>query len=301
MANPAGRTHAALGQWTASLGINLLFLVGLVGTACADEGVNEKELGSLVDSRFTLAIGGFFPRVSSEFSLNAPNGAGGGDINIEDDLGLDKSTTSAWIGFNWRFQPRHQLQVEWFQLNRDGESTAQKNLPPIGETTIGVGASLSSKIDMNLGRITYGYTFWRNEDWRLTFLAGVHVATFKATVTAGGNVTVNGVPIVSGTRTESTSTYTIPLPHFGGSVSYKISPRWSTNFTALAFALEIDNYGGSLVELDGNVAFQVSKHFGIGGGLKYFNLYLEANGDRGGGASYDYRFFGPAIFGYATF
>lgn len=43
---------------------------------------------------------------------------------------------------------------------------------------------------------------------------------------------------------------TIPLPHFGGSVSYRISLRWSANATALAFALEIDNYGGSLVEVD---------------------------------------------------
>jgi len=155
---------------------------------------------------------------------------------------------------------------------------------------------------MNLGRITYGYTFWRNEDWRLTFLTGLHIATFKATVIASGNVTVNGVQIAGGTTApESTSTHTIPLPHFGGSVAYKISPRWSTSFTALAFALQIDNYGGPLVEMNANLAYQVSKHFGIGGRLKYFNLYLEANGDGGSGASYDYEFFGPAIFGYATF
>jgi hypothetical protein len=267
-------------------------LLGLASAASADEGVDEKKLGSLIDSSFTLAIGGFFPHVSSTFSLNSPGGSAGGDVSAEDDLGLDDSYASAWIGFNWQFQPRHQLQLEWFQLNRDGESTAQATIGPIGDTTIGVGAGLSSKVDMNLGRLTYGYTFWRNEDWRLTFLTGLHIATFKASVTAGGK---------SGTVTESTSTHTIPLPHIGGSVVYKISPRWSTKFTALAFALEIDNYGGYLVELDANVGYQVSKHFGIGGGLKYFNLYLEANSDRGGGASFDFQFFGPAIFGYATF
>jgi hypothetical protein len=71
--------------------------------------------------------------------------------------------------------------------------------------------------------------------------------------------------------------------------------------TVLAFALEIDNYGGSLVEVDASAAYQVSEHFGIGGGLKYFNLRLDANSDGGGGASFEYQFFGPAIFGYATF
>jgi hypothetical protein len=64
------------------------------------------------------------------------------------------------------------------------------------------------------------------------------------------------------------------------------------------FSLNAPN-GSSLVEVDAHVAYQASKHLGIGGGLKYFNLFLEANG--GGGASYDYRFFGPAIFGYAAF
>jgi hypothetical protein len=49
------------------------------------------------------------------------------------------------------------------------------------------------------------------------------------------------------------------------------------------------------------VAYQLSKHFGIGAGVKYFNLNLQANTSGGGHAEYDYEFFGPAIFGYASF
>lgn len=301
MVNPAVRIPSELDARSPLIWVVTWFLLGLASAATADEGVNEKELGALIDSHFTLAIGGFFPRVTSTFSLNSPSGGAGADVTVEDQLGLDETTASVWVGFHWRFQPRHQLQFEWFQLNRDGESAAQGTIGPIGKTTIGIGAATSTKMDMNLGRLTYGYSFWRNEDWRLTFLAGLHVATFKASVTASGNVTVNGVPVAGGSVTESTSTHTIPLPHIGGSVVYQISPRWSTSFTALVFALEIDNYGGHLVEVDANVGYQLSKHFGIGGGLKYFNLYLEANADGGGGASFDYQFFGPAIFGYATF
>jgi hypothetical protein len=301
MANSAVHIHGGLARSPALIVSVPLLLLGLAGAASADTTAEDSALGSLLDSKFNIAIGGFFPRVDSSFSLNSPDGDSGGDISIEDDLGLDRTTASAWIGFTWRFQPRHQLQAEWFQLNRDGESVAQRSLPPIGDTVIGVGAGLSSKIDLNLGRVTYGYSFYRREKWEAVFLTGLHIATFKATVTAAGNVTVDGVPIVSGSYTESTSTHTIPLPHIGGSLRYKISPRWSANLTLLAFALEIDDYGGSLVEVDATVGCQLSKHFGIGGGLKYFNLNLTANGDRGGGAEFDYAFFGPAIFGYATF
>jgi len=69
----------------------------------------------------------------------------------------------------------------------------------------------------------------------------------------------------------------------------------------LAFALDLGDYRGSLVEADAFMAYQLSKRFGVGGGLKYFNLRLDANLSRGGNAEYDYRFFGPAIFGYTTF
>lgn len=110
----------------------------------------------------------------------------------------------------------------------------------------------------------------------------------------------SGSSSVSGSSTESSSTLTFPLPHLGGEFSYKFSPRWSAQFTLLAFALEVNEYSGSLLEVDGTVAYQLSKHFGIGAGLKYFNLNLQAQ-KSGGGAEFDYQFFGPAVFGVATF
>lgn len=276
-------------------------LLASASSAPADEPAGEKRLPSKFDEGFTLALGGFFPTVSSDFSINPSGGGQGGEINVEDDLGLDDSAASAWIAFNWRFQPRHQLQVEWFQLNRSGEDSAQRSFNPNDSVVVGLGASLSSKVDINLGRVTYGYSFFRREDWDGAILAGLHIATFKASYTASGNVTVNGTPLLAGSYSDSTSTHTVPLPHIGGSLQYRISPRWTASTTVLFFALEIDEYGGSLLEVDASASYQVSKHFGLGAGLKYFNLNLQANSGGGGGAEFDFTFFGPAVFGYARF
>ena len=68
----------------------------------------------------------------------------------------------------------------------------------------------------------------------------------------------------------------------------------------LGFALDINEYSGSLLEVDATAAYQLSKTFGIGAGLKYFKLNLQAH-KSGSGAEFDYQFFGPTIFGYATF
>jgi hypothetical protein len=267
--------------------------------ATAAEAAEDSATTGLFDSEFSFALGGFFPRVSSTISLNSSTGGSGSDISTEDDLGLDSNTASAWVSFNWRFLPRHQFQAEWFALNRSGERDASREFT-IGDTTVLVGAGLSSKVDINLGRVTYGYSIIRNARHDLSFLVGAHIVTAKATVTASGSIAVGGGPSAAGSSTESSSTFTFPLPHIGGQYSYKISQRWTMDLRLLGFAMEVDEFSGYLIEADALASYQLSKNFGIGTGLKYFDLNLQAQGSRGG-AEYDFQFFGPAIFGYATF
>ena len=287
-------------RWpTGLLAAFLVLCVGFASSASAADGEENSSATSLFGSKYTVFLGGFFPHVDATFSLNPSRGGSGKDVSFEDDLGMDKSTSSVWVGFTWRFKPRHQFQAEWFQLNRSGETSAGREFP-VGDTTVFAGASLSSKMDLNLGRLTYGYSIIRDDKFDLSFLVGAHVATTKVTVSAAGAISVDGVPKLGGSSTESSSTITFPLPHLGGQFSYKFSPKWTAQLTVLAFALDVNDYSGSLLEVDGTVGYQLSKRFGIGTGLKYFNLNLQAQKSRGG-AEFNYQFFGPAVFGYATF
>ena len=83
--------------------------------------------------------------------------------------------------------------------------------------------------------------------------------------------------------------------------AYEFTPKLAGQLTVLVFALDLGDFSGSLFEADAFMAYQLSKHFGIGGGLKYFNLELQASTSRGGSVEYKFEFFGPAIFGYASF
>ena len=286
--------------WPTALLVTILVLCNGFGArmAAADDEESSSPT-TLFSSKFTLGLGGFFPNIESTISLNPSRGGSGQDISLEDDLGVGETSSSAWVRFAWRFRPRHTFQVEWFQLNRDGETSAGREFT-IGDTTVSAGAGLSSKFDLNLGRLSYGYSILRNEELDLSFVVGAHVVTAKATVTASGAIAIDGVPMAGGSSTESTSTFTFPLPHLGGQLTYRISPRWTAQFTVLLFALELNEYSGTLLELDAAAAYQLSKYFGIGAGLKYFNLNVQAQ-KSGGGAEFDYQFFGPAVFGYATF
>ena len=104
-----------------TLAVILVLLSGLATDRTLADSDKSSAATSLFDSRVTLAVGGFFPRVRSTLTLSAPDEQGT-EISAEDDLGLDNGTNSAWVSFNWRFKPRHQLQVEWFELDRKGSA-----------------------------------------------------------------------------------------------------------------------------------------------------------------------------------
>jgi hypothetical protein len=69
-----------------------LAMGSVAGTADAEESGAPK---SKYDAKFTVALGGFFPWIDSSISLNPSAGGSGGNISLEDDLGLDDSSASA--------------------------------------------------------------------------------------------------------------------------------------------------------------------------------------------------------------
>lgn len=251
------------------------------------------------EQRFQFALGGFFPTINSTVSLGPTGGGGGETIDIEDDLGIDDNHSSPWVAFNWRFYPRHRVHVEWFELNRDGSDTAIRSFS-IGDTIVSAGVGLDSTIDFNLGRITYGYSFIRDDKWDVAFDVGVHIVTAKVTATASGAIIVDGVPLANGTSTESSSATTFPLPHLGASVEYAFTPKLKGLFQVLGFAIDLGDYSGTLVEVDGFMQYQFTKNFGLGGGLKYFNLDVRGKGSTLE-AEFHYSFWGPAVYGYVSF
>jgi len=274
------------------------FHAAVADTAATDTHKNHPATGRF-RAEYFLAVGGFFPQVDSSFSLSPSTGGSGESIDAENVLGLDGTVTSAWLNFDWRFLPRHQLQAAWFELNRSGSTSASREFT-VGDTTAMVGASVSSKLDMELWRLTYGYSIVHEEKFDLALLIGTHIVTAKGTVTASGSIAVNGVPMAGGTSTESSSTYTFPLPHVGAELSYEVSPKWSAHFNMLLFALEYSNFRGSLFQFDATVAYQATKHFGLGAGYTYFNLNLQSQAAQLAGG-FDYEFYGPAVFAYTTF
>lgn len=271
------------------------------GVAAAQGGTYDQ-----FNDRFRIYVGGFWPEVDSSIGINGDFVDPGPPIDIEDTLGVEDSKGVAWGGARWRISRRNSLELEFFKLNRDG-SRSDTYSPPIqvGDTFIESGL-IETSYDTTVGRLTYGFSLVRDDRMDIQLKAGLHIASLEAGIRLNGAVcdptTSPSTP--PGCPTDSTGAeqedVTVPLPHFGGSFAYSITPSVAFKFQVIGFALELDDIDGSIVEVDADFAWQPWRHFGLGAGIRYFSTEVDAGtSDLNGEFNYDY--FGPVLYVQSTF
>jgi hypothetical protein len=270
----------------------------MIGNANAEE-------NPLMTDRFNIYLGGFFPQVSSDITINGEILGPGDGLDLENAFGLEDSKSVLWGGARWRISKRNTLEFEFADLNRSGSVTAGTDPIQIGDSVAQFGARIDSTFDITLGRLTYGFSVLKDEKKDLQLRAGLHIADLGVSFQFTGAVCVDGeVPpdcsfFDSTPRFESESV-TAPLPHFGAVFSYAFTPNIGARFQVIGFAIELDSIDGSLLEIDADVIWTPWEHFGLGAGLRYFNANIESKGSDLNG-EFDFEYYGPAIYGIFTF
>ncbi len=253
-----------------------------------------------------IYLGGFWPQAESKIGINGEIIDPKPPVDVEDSLNLDDSEGVAWGGVAWHFKQRHSLEMEHFSLVRDGGTAATFDPPvEIGDFIIESG-SIATAYDTALSRLTYGYSIMRSERMDFQLKGGLHIAKLEAGLSLAGEIcgpdTIPSVPPgcpadQSGTANESV---TAPLPHFGASFAYAMTPSLSFSLEAIGFAIELDSIEGSILELDADIIWQPFRNFGVGGGVRYFNTNVKAgNSDLNG--EFDFEYLGPVLYIQATF
>ena len=270
----------------------------LIGNASAED-------NPVMTDRFQIYIGGFFPQVDSTIKINGDIYGPGDGLDAENAFGLEDSKSVLWGGVRWRISRRNALEFEFADLNRNGHVGAATDELKIGNSIVQVGAAIDSTFDLTLGRLTYGFSILKDEKKDLAVKAGLHIADIGASLMFTGAVCVDGeVPpdcsLFGSTPRFETEDVTAPLPHFGGMFSYAFTPKIVARFQAIGFAIELDSIEGSLFEVDADVAWTPWDHFGLGVGLRYFYANVESKGSDLNG-EFEFKYFGPSIYGLFTF
>lgn len=279
----------------------ILLACSLTGNASAA----DNDENAMFHDRFAFYLGGFFPQVRSTIRLDGKIIGEGNNISFENVLGLEDSKSVLWGGARWRISRRNLVEFEFANLNRDGSVTVVTDPIEIGDSIAQAGVRIDSFFDVTLGRLTYGFSIMKDEKKELMLKGGLHIADIGVGFQLAGAVCVDGeVPpncsVFGVTPRLESDSVTAPLPHLGGAFHYALTPSIALRFQVLGFALEINDIKGSLVEIDADLIWHPWEHFGLGAGLRYFNVNIDAK-KSGNKAEFDFKYYGPAIYGVMTF
>jgi len=158
--------------------------------------------------RFQIDTGYFRLSADTLLRFNGPQG-NTGEIDLEDDLGLDEQVNTFWVDARWRVGRRHQLQLGFTRSARDRASyTLKRDFTWGGETyTAGLDATPESSADILGGY--YRFAIFRNDRFEIGPTLGVGYLWLDARIKATGTVTTPGGGSETRTLDESASTGSI--------------------------------------------------------------------------------------------
>ena len=264
----------------------LAFLILAPASSQADDWIKQGE------ETLTFGLGAFLPAFNTILRVDNQTVGAGDSIDLEDDLGLKEDESVFWVGGTWRFADRHRLGVSYFSFKRDASATALRDLE-IGDEIYPIGAALETEFGLTVAPVFYAYSFIKNERHELAGSFGFH--WFALDFAVEGDASLNG----EDANANASASADVPLPLFGLRYDYYINQRWTTSVHGEVFALDITDeafkFSGSLYNIRLSTDYWLTKNFGIGAAISWFDLDAKIDDSEWKG-EIEYRYFGPQIY-----
>jgi len=243
-----------------------------------------------LDDKFWIQGSGFLANVDTDARVgSAANPNGGTQIDLEDDLGLDDSSLLPAIYAGAKLGGGFVITGEYYSLGRDSTSTISRTIT-IDDVTYPVNGSVTTGFDTDIYRFTIGYSFVRNDSVELGAAIGFHATNLELSVSGQGSA--GGAPVSTQVRRKDVLA---PMPTVGLYTTIEVMPRVTVNARADYLSLGIDDYDGSLLNVQASVSYRLMDNVGIGVGYRYVDYDLDVTKPKVTG-SFDYQFWGPSFF-----
>ncbi len=210
------------------------------------------------DPRFSITLGAFFTDRDSQTKIDGDAGSGT-DVDLESDLGLERTDTVFRVDGYWRFAEKHRFDISAFDLSRSASKQIERDII-WNDTTYPINTTVDAELDLAIYKAAYTWMFLKRDRSFLGATAGLYVADIGTTLSgsSGGSVESSGV--------------TAPLPVIGLRGEYRFAERWSLRGSGEFFAIEYDAYDGSLYDLFIGLDFSATETISVGVGVNSVQL-----------------------------
>ncbi|PIF71028.1 hypothetical protein [Flavobacterium sp. 2] len=216
--------------------------------------------------RFKVTAGAFFPVNNTQIEVGTNNGNRATEIDLEDDLGFSKSSSSFMGTFDWRISRRSRLGFEFFSLNRSSSKTLQKDIN-FGDNTYKVNSRVSANFDVQIARIAYGYAFLSKPKYEAGLLIGAHVLFADLGLRLDANQ--------ASLEYHDSFNFTAPLPDIGIWGEFVLGKRFGLYVNANYLAVKIDNIDGRIVSYNLSLLYNVYQNLSITAGYTGLNFKVD--------------------------
>lgn len=237
---------------------------GAGGASAADRGPLQE--------RFNFSLGGFFVEQETDVRLDGEATGTGTDVDWEREFGLGDKDSFRIDAF-WRFADRHKVRLMWFENNRSAGRAVTRDIE-FGDTTYPVDTVVEARIDQQIIELAYEYSFMRRDTFELAGSIGIHNLKIEAGLS--GEVTTPGGG--GSFEAEETGEANGPLPVIGVRVFWDMGANFYLDGLAQFFAVEYEEFDGSLSDFKLGVTWYPFEHFGIGIGYNDFTSRLDVQG-----------------------
>ena len=229
--------------------------------------------------RSSFHLGTYIADFDTSVRLSSDLGRGT-DVSVEDDFGLDDSNTSVFLHFDYRLTPKHRLDFAYYDLSRDGSAQVERDIE-FGDISIPVGATVDTKFDYRIGKLTYSYSLIQNQQIDFAAAAGVYLADFDIRTVNLDNGDADGEDSL------------VPVPLIGLRAAYMFSPRFIANAYVEYLTYDSGDSDATYLDTTLSLEYRLRDHFGAGLAYNLVNIDGE---DKSSDDEGDFEYRGLLLF-----
>ena len=225
--------------------------------------------------KLTVKLGGYFiDDRETEILVNSSDNLNiGTRISMQQDLAMGSRAKVPRIDGYYRFNSRHRLDFSWYNFDMDGETILESDIE-FDDEIFESGLKIKSSSRINIAKLAYMFSFYKNPKVELGISAGVFINDFKFKLDAESLDQES----LEAEKSEDAKA-SLKLPVLGFSLRYNISPRWSFDVITENFYLDYDDARGSFNDTRAFVEHRTFTNVAFGLGINSYVMNVLVNDD----------------------
>ena len=219
-----------------------------------------EENSALPWAKWSVRAGGFFTTLDTNIRLGIAQV--NTDIDMEDALGVDSLLWALRADATYRFSRnlRHRFDLSYAGYFRSTSEELQEDLV-LEDDTIETGSIVRTTFNMQIIKLVYNWSFFMDDRVDLGIGGGIYIMP----------ITLEIDPENEGSKVTN---ITAPLPVLGLHMDFAITPKWYFRQKHNLFYLAINEYKGSILDMEMDVEYRFWKYAGVGLGINAFRVSI---------------------------